>query len=198
MTLALLVLNLAAFVLQAAYPQQSFELFALWPPTPAGIPSFHAWQLVTYSALHANLTHLVVDVTGLYLFGRDIELALGRLRLAALYLSSVIAGGLVQWVAASVAVSSIAATGYPSVGAAAGLFGVLLTYAVLFPERRVMPLLPFLPMPARYFAIGYAALALLLSVSGAIPGMVRYAHLGGIAGAAVCLLYWSHRPRRPL
>ncbi|TKC86266.1 rhomboid family intramembrane serine protease [Trinickia terrae] len=97
MILALVALNVAAFLLEQAYPQTLIDLFALWPPAPAGVPAFHpafhVWQLVTYSALHANLTHLAVDVIGLHLFGRDLELALGWLRLAALYLASVAAGG---------------------------------------------------------------------------------------------------------
>jgi membrane associated rhomboid family serine protease len=192
MTLALVALNIAAFLFEQAYPQQAIDLFALWPPAPVGVPPFHLWQLVTYSALHANVTHLAVDVIGLYLFGRDLELALGRVRLAELYIASVIAGGIVQLVAVSSATA-----GHPSVGAAAGLFGLLVAYAVLFSQRRVVPLLSFLPMPARVFAIGYAALALLLSASGGVPGVARFSHLGGIVGAVVCLLYWSHKPRHP-
>jgi membrane associated rhomboid family serine protease len=192
MTLALVALNIVVFLFEQAYPQPMIAWFALWPPGLGETPAFHLWQIATYGVLHANLTHLVIDVLGLYLFGRDLERALGRLRFVGLYAASVVAGGVMQ-----LAVVALIPASYPSIGASAGLFGLLVAYAVLFAQRRVMPLLSFLPMPARNFAIGYAVLMLLLSASGGIPGIARFSHVGGIAGAVVCLLYWSRKASGP-
>lgn len=196
MTLFLVALNVVAFMLERGDVEHIVAVFALWPPAASsvgGAPPFHVWQIVTYSLLHANTTHLLFNMLGLYMFGREIELALGRARLAVLYLTSVVAGALVQLLVLAVS----RPLGYPTVGASAGVFGLLLTYAVLFPRRRVVLLFPPIPMPAWIFATGYAILELALGVSGTQAGVAHFAHLGGMLGALVCLVYWHWRARAP-
>ncbi|MEA3117850.1 MAG: hypothetical protein QOI13_1120 [Paraburkholderia sp.] len=192
MTFFLVVLNIAVFLLESADMTPLIDAFALWPPHSVslhGAPAFHVWQIATYSLLHASVSHLFFNMFGLYMFGRDVESVLGRSRLAMLYGASVVAGALVQL---GVLLASPPA-GYPTVGASAGVFGMLLTYAVLFPRRRVVLLFPPVPMPAWLFAAGYAAVELLLGVSGRQGGVAHFAHLGGMLGALACLLLWSHR-----
>ncbi|HXZ07867.1 MAG TPA: rhomboid family intramembrane serine protease, partial [Paraburkholderia sp.] len=96
MTIALIVLNIAVFLLEMSDPNRLISQFALWPMAPAVAdqPPFHLWQMVTYSALHANVTHLAFNMFGLYMFGRDVERTIGSVRLAALYLASVVCGAL--------------------------------------------------------------------------------------------------------
>lgn len=195
MTLVLVALNLAVFLLEQAAPERLIDTFALWPPayvSQAGAPPFHWWQLLTYSLLHANVAHIAFNMFGLYLFGRDVERAIGRNRLLPLYVMSVLAGGLVQ-----VAVLLLSKPhGYPTIGASAGVFGLLVSYAILFPRRRLVLLFPPIPMPAWLFATGYAVLELLLGVSGEASGVAHFAHLGGMLGAIACLLVWSTGRRR--
>jgi membrane associated rhomboid family serine protease len=192
MTFFLVALNIAVFLLESADTTPLIDAFALWPPPSVslpGAPAFHVWQLGTYSLLHASVSHLFFNMFGLYMFGRDVESVLGRARLAILYAASVLAGGLVQ-LAVLLASPPV---GYPTVGASAGVFGMLLTYAVLFPRRRVVLLFPPIPMPAWLFAAGYAAVELLLGVSGRAAGVAHFAHLGGMLGALACLICWSRR-----
>lgn len=195
MTFALIALNLAAFLLESLDPERSIALFALWPPAPFSLPGaapFHFWQLLTYSLLHAGGAHLLFNMFGVYMFGRDVEGALGGKRLALLYTSSVLSGAMVQLLVQSL----MSPTGMPTVGASAGVFGLLLAYAALFPRRRVVLLFPPIPMPAWVFATSYAVIELLLGVSGAQASVAHFAHLGGMAGALACLIYWS-RARTP-
>jgi membrane associated rhomboid family serine protease len=195
MTLTLIALNAFVFLLEAAGDSRLVEQFALWPPRTDGGAAFHVWQLVTYSTLHANLAHLVFNMWGLYLFGRPIERTLGAARTGALYGASVLAGGLTQTAIAWLA----PARAYPTVGASAGVFGVLLAYALLFPKQRVVLLFPPIPMPAWMFATGYAVLELVLGLSGSAPGIAHFAHLGGMAGALALIVHWSrHAPRDQL
>ncbi|HTI17548.1 MAG TPA: rhomboid family intramembrane serine protease [Trinickia sp.] len=196
MTFFLVALNIAGFLLESAFAKPMIEAFALWPPESVSVPRaspFHLWQIGTYSLLHANLAHLFFNMFGLYMFGRDVELALGRMRLLALYAASVIAGALVQL---AVLLASPPA-GYPTVGASAGVFGLLVTYAVLFPRRRVVLLFPPIPMPAWLFATGYAAAELLLGVRAGTSSIAHLAHLGGMLGALICLLLWPRQPIDP-
>src|SRR5581483_4804917 len=99
-------------------------------------------------------SHLFFNMFGLFMFGKALEYELGRARLATLYFASVVAGALIQ---VAVLYASTP-TGYPTVGASAGVFGLLLGYAMRFPRRRVVLLFPPIPMPAWLFATLYAAL----------------------------------------
>jgi membrane associated rhomboid family serine protease len=76
------------------------------------------------------------------------------------------------------------------VGASGGLFGLLLGYAMLFPRRTIVLLIPPIPMPAWLFAVLYGVLELVLGISGAQSGVAHFAHLGGMAGGWLMLRYW--------
>jgi membrane associated rhomboid family serine protease len=187
----LIALNAAAFLIEQLAPDRLIGLFALWPAGSNGTPAFHVWQLLTYSFLHGNFMHLAVNMFGLYMFGRDVEAAIGRAHLALLYGTSVISGALLQLLV-SLADATVRV---PAIGASAGVFGLLIAYALLFPRRRVMLLFPPVPMPAWLFATGYGVLELVLGISGAQSGVAHFAHVGGMLGAATLLLHWMHTPR---
>ncbi|OUL95626.1 rhomboid family intramembrane serine protease [Paraburkholderia hospita] len=194
MILFLIALNVVVFVLEAAGQTSLIDRFALWPLRSAGAdaPSFHIWQLLTYSALHANLAHLAFNMFGLFMFGSEVERVIGARRMLKLYTASVACGGIAQLLMALM----LAGNAYPAIGASAGVFGVLVAYALLFPRRRVVLLFPPIPMPAWLFATSYALLELLLGLSREAPGVAHFAHLGGMAGAVVLVGYWSHKPHR--
>jgi membrane associated rhomboid family serine protease len=80
----------------------------------------------------------------------------------------------------------------PVIGASGGVFGLLLAYAVLFPNRIIVPLIPPIPMPAWVFATLYAIVELTLGVSGTEVNVAHFAHLGGMAGSGVLLWHWLH------
>ncbi|MEM5384066.1 rhomboid family intramembrane serine protease [Paraburkholderia phymatum] len=189
MTLLLIALNVLAFAVEALNTNRLIDAFALWPLRAAGsgAPAFHAWQLLTYSALHASVTHLAFNMLGLFMFGNEVERVLGGRRMLALYVTSVACGGIVQ----TLTTLSMTGDAYPTIGASAGVFGVLIAYAMMFPRRRVVLLFPPIPMPAWLFATGYAVLELVLGVSREASGVAHFAHLGGMAGAVVLIVYWS-------
>ena len=81
----------------------------------------------------------------------------------------------------------------PTIGASGGVFGLLLLYAYLFPKRKVIPLIPPIPMPAWLFATLYAVLELVLGVTGTEAGVAHFAHLGGMIGCALVILAWRRR-----
>ncbi|MGF6793423.1 rhomboid family intramembrane serine protease [Paraburkholderia sp. 35.1] len=187
----LIALNAAAFLVEQLAPERLIGLFALWPAGSSSTPAFHVWQLLTYSFLHGNFMHLAVNMFGLYMFGRDVEAAIGRTHLALLYGTSVMSGALLQLLAGL----ADATVRVPAIGASAGVFGLLIAYALLFPHRRVILLFPPVPMPAWLFATGYGVLELVLGISGAQSGVAHFAHVGGMLGAATLLLHWMHTPR---
>jgi membrane associated rhomboid family serine protease len=190
----LIAANVVMYLLQK-FLQQSASgytlevLFELWPLTPVdGKVHFHVWQIITYAFLHDTRTiyHLLFNMLGLWMFGAEIERYVGPGRLLACYFASVITAALTQlfvpqWLGAPPA---------PTIGASGGVFGLLLAYALLFPKRKVVPLIPPIPMPAWVFATIYAGIELFLGVTGTLSGVAHFAHLGGMIGSALVVLRW--------
>ena len=82
------------------------------------------------------------------------------------------------------------------IGASAGVFAVLLSYAIVFPNRTVMLLFPPIPMPAWLFVTLYGLLELYLGFTARNSGVAHFAHLGGMAGGLALILYWRQQGRR--
>lgn len=181
----LLLVNVAVFLAQLASPDGLVPQFALWP-LGAG---FEWWQLLSSAFLHGSVFHLGVNMLGIWMFGRDIERALGAAAFVRLYGVSVLAA----------AVTQLIAVGFgdpvPTVGASGGLFGLLAAYAMLFPRRKLLLLFPPIPLPAPVFVALYAAFELYAGVTGTQSGVAHFAHLGGLAGALTLLGYWRRRAR---
>ena len=186
-TTALIVANVAMFLLESVAPGVVYPL-ALWPlggaPAGTGV-SFGPWQLVTYGFLHGSLLHLAFNMFALYMFGGAVERVMGGRRYLTYYLVCVVSAAITQLVFAS-----ISGGFYPTVGASGGVFGLLLAYAMYFPNNRVMLLFPPIPMPARVFVVIYAVLELYLGITGTQGGVAHFAHLGGMIGGFAMLRYW--------
>ena len=186
----LITANVAVFMLQLQHADALMVGYALWPLGAHEIPdlghvAFEPWQLVTSAFLHGGFAHLFLNMFALWMFGRDCERVLGAARFLALYSGAVLSAGLTQ-----LAVASLADVAYPTVGASGGVFGVLLAFAMLFPERRIMLLFPPIPMPARLFVALYGLAELANGVLGTQAGVAHFAHLGGMLGAWLLLRRW--------
>ncbi len=192
---ALITVNVAVYLLQSLSKGAIDMLFALWPLQPiGGVVYFHIWQIVTYAFLHStdHITHLLFNMLGLWMFGAEVERYVGPRRLLMLYFASVVSAGLSQLFVPALFGAPPGAT----IGASGGVFGLLLAYAYLFPRRKVIPLIPPIPMPAWLFATLYAALELVLGVTGREASVAHFAHLGGMVGAALVILQWRRRRAR--
>jgi membrane associated rhomboid family serine protease len=192
---SLLIACVLVFGLQHLLGDAATMPFALWPlgDNPGGLP-FQPWQIVTYAFLHSpsNFAHIFFNMFALYMFGPEIERLIGSKRFALYYFVCVIGAALVQlWVQTM----SSGPTG-PTVGASGGIFGLLLAYGMAFPRRKLMLIFPPIPMPAWLFVTLYGLLELVLGVSGAASGVAHFAHLGGMLGGLLLILYWRSQASR--
>jgi membrane associated rhomboid family serine protease len=195
--IVLIAANIAVYLLQRATNGQLEFLLALWPLQPIdGHVYFRFWQVVTYSFLHDthNIYHLLFNMLGLWMFGSEIERYVGPRRLLACYFASVVTAALAQLLIPFVVAAS---PGY-TLGASGGVFGLLLAYAVMFPKRKVIPLIPPIPMPAWLFATIYAGIELFLGVTGTLSGIAHFAHLGGMVGSALVIMQWRRAGARKI
>jgi rhomboid family protein len=186
-TQALIVANVLVFGLEMLIGSALVDAFALWPLGP----QFAVWQVVTYAFLHGGLTHLLFNMLGVYMFGADLERVWGSRRFLIYYAVSVLSAAIAQLGFAALVGSPV-----PAIGASGGVFGLLLAFAMVFPQRTVMLIFPPIPMPARTFAVVYGAIELLLGVTGTESGVAHFAHLGGMVGGYLLIRSWrSHRRR---
>ncbi len=186
---ALLVANGLFFAAQQLQFEFLLYNFALWP-AGSPRPEFHVWQLLSYGFLHGNLNHIFFNMFGLWMFGRDIERMMGAKRFLIYYLTCVIGAGIVQLIVAGTQGGI-----YPTIGASGGVFGILLAFAMAFPNRVIMLLFPPIPMKAKYFVLMYGLLELYLGLSGGAPGVANFAHLGGMFFGFVLIQYWRKARR---
>ena len=182
LTRNLVIANVLAFLLQQVLGPTFTGSLALWP-TATGM--FMPWQLFSYAFLHGGLTHLAFNMWGLWMFGNELERIWGSRRLAQFYGSSVLAAALAQLV-----VTGVMGSTAPTVGASGGLFGLLIGYAMVFPNRTITLLIPPIPMPAWLFVTLYGLIELTMGVTGTVSGIAHFAHLGGLAGGWLVMRYW--------
>ena len=183
-TRALLLINVAVFFLLPLVGPGFESAFALWPLGP----NFMPWQVVTYAFLHGSFNHLFFNMLGLWMFGSELERVWGNKRFLQFYAASVLAAAVAQLI-----VTSVMGSVYPTVGASGGLFGLLLAFAMLFPNRIIL-LFFVIPMKARYLVALYGLLELYQGVYVMNSGVAHFAHLGGMVGGLLMIRYWRRQP----
>ena len=199
-TKLLLIANLVGFVLQWLLGDAALASLMLWPigegtydPSAFEMPSFLPWQVVSYAFLHGGLMHLAFNMLALVMFGAPLEYTWGERRFLTYYLVCVVGAAICQLVVGWWAVSQ-GTPAYPTIGASGGVFGLLLAYGMLFPNQRVMLLIPPIPMKARTLVIVYGLFELMVGVTGLQPGVAHFAHLGGMLFGWLLIRYWRGQP----
>jgi membrane associated rhomboid family serine protease len=187
-TQALMIACSVVYFIQFALGQGGFggpgiidAYFGLWPLKSE---MFWLWQPISYAFLHGSMSHLFFNMLGLWMFGADVERVWGRDRYIRLLVVSTLSAAAAQLLIGYFSTSM----GY-TIGASGALFGLLLSYAVLFPDRVIMPLIPPIPMKAKTFVLVFGALELVLGSVGN-DGIAHFAHLGGALGAFLLIRSW--------
>lgn len=180
-TQALVLINVAVFCLDLFLGPWFTQLFALWPMGNGFLP----WQIGSYAFLHGGVGHLFFNMLGLWMFGGELERLWGPKRYINFYAASVLTAALTQLL-----VNEMLGSPNPTVGASGGLFGLLLAFGMMFPNRIIVPLIPPIPMKAKVFVAIYGGLELFLGVTGTASGVAHFAHLGGMLGGFLMIRYW--------
>lgn len=199
LTLLLIAINVAVFVAQNvvnhAEPGAVYRNFAL---SAYGLSHGWAWQLLTFQFLHLPLEsggifHLLGNLFIIHVFGRPVEIALGRARFLGLYLLGGTTGGLLQIAAGVLAPTQF---GLAVAGASAGAFALLTAYATLYPKRPLHFF--FLPLPMRADVLFSVLVAVTLAGLFLPSGHAAHcAHLGGMLTGFVLARQTIARNRAP-
>jgi len=143
-----------------------------------GVFGVQVWRFVTYQFLHLDFIHLLVNMIGLYFFGPLMEQWWGSRRFVAFYVFCGAVGAFVMTLLSVIPDLLNVSPQTPLVGASGSIFGILIGCAVLYPNQRVMLLIPPIPMSMRTLALVFLGISALSLLAGANAGG-QAAHLGG-------------------
>ncbi len=184
MTRTLLLINVVVFLIGPLLGNWFEPMFALWPLGHGFLP----WQLLSYAFLHGSFEHIFFNMFGLWMFGSEVERVWGEKRYLQFYIVCVLAAAITQLV-----FNALSGSPYPTIGASGGLFGLLLAFGMMFPNRIIL-LFFVLPVKSKYLVIGYGLLELYQGVYVMNSGVAHFAHLGGMLGGLLMIRYWSGKP----
>ena len=209
----LLAINVLMFLATIVMERQGTNLTSLLGLHFFMASDFAPYQFVTYMFMHGGLSHLFFNMFALYMFGGLLERVWGSKRFLLFYIVCGVGAGLLQEVVQYAqyvqegwsAYRYVGTTNgvlpmgeflnriFTTVGASGAIYGILLGFAMSFPNERmfVFPL-PF-PIKAKFFVIGYALIELLLGVGNSNDGIAHFAHLGGMLFGLVLILYWRKK-----
>lgn len=171
---------------------------------------FRPYQIVTYMFMHGNLEHLFFNMFALWMFGANMENIWGSKRFLVFYMVCGLGAGLcqegvqyIQYVTQLADYQNVNIGGgsiismdqylnmMTTVGASGAIYGLLLAFGMMFPDSMIY-LYFLVPIKAKWFVIGYAAIEL---ISGFVGGgnIAHFAHLGGMLFGLFLILYWKKK-----
>ncbi len=213
----LLIINLLFFVAQNMISTFDYY-FSLYPISS---DFFKPWQLATHFFMHGNIPHIFFNMFALVIFGSQLEKIWGPKRFLTYYFITAIGAAFLHLTVNYIRLISLESSlpddivvqliqngpvqyynptynefvgmyHIPMMGASGAVFGLLAAFGYLFPNTELMLLFPPIPIKAKYFVIGYAAIELYLGMANN-PGdnVAHFAHLGGALIGILLVLYWN-------
>jgi len=175
---ALLYTNIAVYIASLFYYDPVVDWFGLVPKQV--IEHRWLWQPVTYMFLHARTpTHILFNMLILWMFGVELERMWGTQFFLKFYFVTGIGAAMIS-VLLSLLPFTVTHSIYdvPTIGASGALYGLLLAFAIYYPNRPILMML-FFPVPAKYFVAILGGIAFLTSVQGS-GAVAATTHLGGL------------------
>jgi membrane associated rhomboid family serine protease len=171
---AIIWANIALFVVSLVFNEIILYL-GLIPE--AVVESGWIWQPATYMFLHAGPGHILFNMLGIWMFGVELERRWGTQFFARFYAITGVGAGVTAIAASLLPVDALQATyGAVTIGASGALYGLLMAFALHFPDRPILMFLLF-PIPAKYFVMIIGAMAFLVAPGSQVSNA---AHLGGL------------------
>lgn len=214
----LLIINVLAYLVGMVFGIHSGGFNDLFGLHFFLAPDFGLYQLVTYMFMHASLSHLFFNMFALWMFGCIVERTWGARKFLFYYMACGIGAGLLQEMAQfaqfymlaaenvhgfsvsqimTVAKANVAGINlWTTVGASGAIYGILLAFGMLYPEERMFIFPLPVPIKAKFFVVGYAAIELFMAFSTSGDGVAHLAHLGGMLFGFLLIRYWRRHPGR--
>lgn len=202
----IIIVNILVMIMTYLNETLMVEKFALFYPTS---PFFHWWQPVTHMFMHGGFWHILFNMYTLYIFGSTLERVWGPKKFLIFYFVTGIGAAAihtgVEWIqmqnwitqaaegsqSALVSIHQLKMT--PTLGASGAIYGVLMGYALLYPDSMLVLFFPPIPIKAKWMVLIFAAIELVTGVTGTGGGIAHFAHLGGLIFGFILIRFWKKR-----
>lgn len=207
----IIIINILVMIFTWLKPDFMYRTFALFYPASQ---LFKPWQVITHMFMHGGFWHIFFNMYTLFIFGTVLERVWGTKKFLIFYFVTGLGAALlhmtVQFVEAQMYISQIAENSQqammayqtlkmtPTVGASGAIYGVLIGYAMLFPDSVLTLIFPPVSLKAKWFVIIFAVIELftgIQSISSVGGGIAHFAHLGGMLFGWLLILYWKKKNR---
>ena len=198
----IIIINFLIWIISELSPDFMYEKFALFYPKSQ---YFHWWQFVTHMFMHGGFWHIFFNMYTLLMFGIVLERALGTKRFLIFYFVTGLGAAAlhtgVEWIQDQVFIANGAHIAHqilmntPTLGASGAIYGVLIGYAMCYPNSRLTLLFPPVTLTAKWFVIIFAIIELGTGVSGIQDGVAHFAHLGGMLFGWLLIRWWRKKGR---
>jgi membrane associated rhomboid family serine protease len=175
------VVNVIVYLIDPSLESQIFMYFGLVPYLVWN--HFYVWQIFTYQFLHGGLFHILFNMLALWMFGSTLERRWGSEFFLKYYFVCVVGGGILNALL-------MPGQTVPSIGASAGIYGILLAFALIYPDQIVYFYFLF-PIKMKHFVWIIGGIALYSSVTSGQGGIAHLAHLGGMLFGYLYLRGWN-------
>lgn len=193
----LVAINILMFIATLINENFMVTNFAMFYPAS---PFFKPWQILTHMFMHGGFWHIFFNMYSLLMFGSILERSLGPKKFLIFYfvtgLGAVALHTGVEWMQARVFIANGAVDAYqrllmtPTLGASGAIYGVLIGFAMLYPQARLILIFPPIPVKAKWLVIIFAAIELVFSINGIQDGVAHFAHLGGMLFGWLLIRWW--------
>ena len=176
---------------------------------------FQVFQLITYMFMHGGFEHIIFNMFALWMFGCVVERVWGAKKFLFYYIACGVGAGLFQELAQFVQFylmasdqipafgigdiwmvarnSSAVLNAWTTVGASGAIYGVLMGFAMLYPDAILSLIFPPVSMKAKWFVLIFGGIELLTGVTGVGGGIAHFAHLGGLIFGYLLIMYWKKK-----
>lgn len=199
----LIIINVLIFVATIFNENFMVSTFGMFYPSSQ---YFHWWQPVTHMFMHGGFWHIFFNMYTLFIFGTVVERIIGSKKFLFFYFVCGLGAAAMQIGAQYLEMQSFLASDSqaalngimalkmtPTVGASGAIYGVLIGYAMLFPESRMTLLFPPVTLRAKWMVVIFAAIELFTGVAGWADGIAHFAHLGGMLIGWLVIRWWRKR-----
>jgi membrane associated rhomboid family serine protease len=140
------------------------------------------WEPVTYLFVHSprSIGHILFNMLAVWMFGTDLERRWGTSAFTTYYFITGVGAGLCTVVVSLLPFGAAEALyEVPTIGASGAVYGLLLAWAMVFPQRQILFMFIF-PLPARIFVLLIGAIAFFSALSASGGAVAHLTHLGGL------------------
>lgn len=193
----LVAINILMFIATLVNENFMVTNFAMFYPAS---PFFKPWQILTHMFMHGGFWHIFFNMYSLLMFGSILERSLGPKKFLIFYfvtgLGAVALHTGVEWMQARVFIANGDVDAYQrllvttTLGASGAIYGVLIGFAMLYPQARLTLIFPPIPMTAKWLVIIFAAIELFSGINGIYESVAHFAHLGGMLFGWLLIRWW--------